>query len=193
MITIGGSRGGFQALCKLASLLPPEFAAVILVALHTHPDSPRLLVDMVSRQTSLKVTYGQSGEAVKEGTIYIAPPPDRHLVVAGLGVIGLSDGPKVQFTRPAVDPLFESVARFYGPNANGIVLSGGGHDGTDGLRAIKAGGGIGIVQSLDEAADPSMPQCALSSAGADYCEPLDRLATLLVLLVADAAHSTALD
>jgi len=188
VVVIGGSLGGFQALSKLAGLLPPDFPAPILAALHTHPDGPRFLVRIIRTCTSLKAVYGQNNEIVRPGTIYIAPP-DRHLVVTARGVIGLSNGPKVRYARPAVDPLFESAAKIYGPDVIGVVLSGGGRDGTDGMLAIREAGGVGIVQLPEDSRDSSMPLSALSSASPDYQSSIEDIAPLLARLVSDGSSS----
>ena len=79
----------------------------------------------------------------------------------------------MRHSRPAADRLFQSAAEAYGRRVIGVVLTGGGHDGTDGLKAIKAAGGISVVQQPYEAQDPSMPRSALLGDHPDHCAPID--------------------
>ncbi|WP_394365213.1 chemotaxis protein CheB [Paraburkholderia kirstenboschensis] len=182
IVTIGGSLGGLEALCKLVQPLPRDFPAVLLAVLHTAPSSPRLLAELVGRSTALVVAYGGDGDVLQSGRLLIAPP-DRHMTVRLSGHIGLDCGPEVLFVRPSVDKLFESVARNFGPRAIGIVLSGGLHDGTAGLRAIKAAGGLGIVQDPRDARSREMPVNAIKGGHPDYVTRLNEIAPLLVKLL----------
>ena len=100
------------------------------------------------------------------------------------GRIRLDRGPKQHRTRPAVDPLFRSAAAAYGPRVVGVILSGMGSDGVGGLIAIKAGGGISLVQSPAEAQFPVMPTRALKDDGVDGSLPVHGIAAVLVVLAA---------
>jgi two-component system, chemotaxis family, protein-glutamate methylesterase/glutaminase len=186
IIVIGASLGGLEALCKLAAYLPAPFPAAVLIVLHTAPQGPRMLAEIVGRFTPLPVSYGRQDEAVRPGHIYFASP-DRHLIVTAQGQLVLDAGAKVRHARPAADPLFQSAAAVYGRRVIGVVLTGGDHDGTDGLRAIKAAGGLGIVQRPAEALAASMPRSALLGADPDYCVSLDEMGALLVKLVGGSA------
>jgi two-component system chemotaxis response regulator CheB len=146
------------------------------------PSSPLLLAELVGQSTTLVVAYGRDGEVVQKGRLIIAPP-DRHMTVRLSGCIGLDCGPKVLFARPAVDKLFESVARSFGPRAIGIVLSGGLQDGTAGLRAITAAGGLGVVQDPRDARNPEMPVNAIEGGHPNYITRLNEIAPLLMKLV----------
>jgi two-component system chemotaxis response regulator CheB len=121
------------------------------------------------------------GRKLEEGRIYVAPP-DRHMLVAD-GVVRLSHGPKENLTRPAIDPLFRSVALAYGNRAIGVILTGQLDDGTAGLLAIKDCGGIAIVQDPDEATAPSMPLSALRHITVDHRCRLQEMGPLLTRLV----------
>ena len=99
-IVIGTSCGGVAALTELLGGLPGELSASVLIVMHTSPDSPRLLADILARCTTLKVAYGQHGHSVEPGHVYIAPP-DYHMTVLCPGVVRLDQGPKVRFSRPA--------------------------------------------------------------------------------------------
>ena len=178
-IVIGTSCGGVAALTELLGGLPGELSASVLIVMHTSPDSPRLLADILARCTTLKVAYGQHGHSVEPGHVYIAPP-DYHMTVLCPGVVRLDQGPKVRFSRPTVDPLFRTAAEVYGPRVIGVVLTGYGEDGTDGLRAINAAGGITVVQDPNEATAAGMPRSALLGVRPDFNVSLSVMAALLV-------------
>jgi two-component system, chemotaxis family, protein-glutamate methylesterase/glutaminase len=97
--------------------------------------------------------------------------------------VQLNEEAKVRFSRPAADPLFHSATDVYGPRVIGVVLTGGDGDGTEGLRAIKAAGGIGVVQDPKEAKAPEMPLTALVGDSPDFKVVLSEMAPLLMQLV----------
>ncbi len=135
ILAIGSSTGGPQALTGLFEPLAPALAQVpVVVAQHMPPMFTAILAERLARATGKAVKEGADGERLKPATIYIAPG-DRHMTVMGGGdapSLRLSDEPPVHYCRPAVDPLFASVARSYGPAALGIVLTGMGADGAAG-------------------------------------------------------------
>jgi two-component system chemotaxis response regulator CheB len=110
------------------------------------------------------------------------------MIVARPGVLDLAGGPKVNYSRPAADRLFATAAQVYGPQVIGVVLTGGDGDGTAGLRAIKAAGGICVIQDPKDAEDPSMPTTAALFDSPDYSLPLAGIAPLLVQLT-DSSRS----
>jgi two-component system chemotaxis response regulator CheB len=131
--------------------------------------------------------------AIEQGRIYIAPP-DRHMVVER-GHIHLSRGPKENFTRPAINPLFRSAAVAYGPETVGVILSGSLDDGAAGLWEIKRLGGVAVVQDPTEASYPSMPQSALKAVQVDYCVGVAAMPSLFTRLATESAgqHACALE
>ena len=182
IIVIGASLGGLEALTKLASGLPSDFPAAILIVLHTSLQSPRMLARIVGQHTPLSVDYAEQGGNILPGHVLFAPP-GLHMFVIDKGFVGLHAGPKVHQSRPAADVLFQSAAEVYGPRVIGVVLTGGDSDGTNGLRAIKAAGGLCVVQEPEEAANPSMPLSALRGDHPDHVVSLDEMAGLLTRLV----------
>jgi two-component system chemotaxis response regulator CheB len=180
-VVIGCSAGCLQALgTTVLGGLSEGFPAAVCIVLHTSPDSPRVVPDMLRRQTSLPVKYADDEEPVRTGCVYIAPP-DYHLLVED-GLLGLGTGPRENRHRPAVDPLFRTAAASYRNRAVGVVLTGNLDDGTRGLMAIKKAGGVAIVQDPADTMFPGMPQSALNSVSVDYVVRISELASLLVRL-----------
>ncbi|MET0367659.1 MAG: chemotaxis protein CheB [Methylobacterium sp.] len=177
IIVIAASAGGLDPLRRIVSVLPSSLRASVFVVQHIGANRSRL-PDLLSAWGSLPAAFARHGQAIERGRIYIAPP-DRHMRLQG-GVIRLDHGPKVHFTRPAADPLFVSAAVAYGERVVGIVLSGGNSDGAEGIRAITARGGLGLVQDLAEAEYPEMPMAALRLDHPEPPLPITRLAERIV-------------
>jgi two-component system chemotaxis response regulator CheB len=185
VVAIGASAGGFQALSELAKGLPGDFPAALLVTIHLHPEASRVLPDLIDRAGPLPAAFAEDGEEIAAGGIYIAPP-DRHLLVDEGRVI-LRRGPRENGARPAIDPMFRSVALSYGNRAIGVILTGGLNDGSSGLHAIKRCGGIAVVQDPRDAQNPDMPTSALAATPVDHVVKLGDMAGLLSRLVAQPA------
>jgi|SRR5581483_5060674 len=184
IIVVGASAGGIEALTQLVSKLPSNLPGTLFVVLHIPAESPSLLPQILSRFGPLPASHPADGEQIKQGHIYIAPP-DYHLLVEQ-GYTRVVRGPKENRHRPAIDPLFRSAARAYGPRVVGVVLTGMLDDGTAGLLAIKRRKGLAVVQEPQEALYPSMPQSACNNVEVDYCVPVAEIGPLLVHL----AHKT---
>jgi two-component system chemotaxis response regulator CheB len=187
LVVIGASLGGVSALMQIASALPKDFAAPILVVLHVG-EQPSVLPRLLGSGPALSAAHGIDGEALRAGHIHIAPP-DHHMVVVD-DRIALSRGPKEHHTRPAIDPLFRSAAIAHGADVIGVVLTGRLDDGTAGLQAIKAAGGIAVVQDPADAFAASMPASALRYADVDHCVTLPLIPVLLASLVAETVGRT---
>lgn len=182
LIVLGASAGGTDALKRVLADLPAELPAAVTIVLHTHASSPGYMAEILGRHTRFQVAYANEGDELKPGHAYLAPP-DRHLIVRESGLLGLDSGPKVNFHRPAADPLFESAARLFGRQVIGVVLTGGDGDGSKGLQQIKKYGGTLVVQSPSTALVPEMPLNALLRDSPDQIVPLDRLGAVLTKLV----------
>jgi two-component system chemotaxis response regulator CheB len=117
--------------------------------------------------------HGRDREVIQRGRVYMAPP-DRHLCIEAQ-YIRLSHGPRENWTRPAIDPMFRSAARTHGPSVIGILLTGHLHDGVNGLCTIHQCGGCTIVQDPSEALSPDMPRNALSRLKPTYILPLSEV------------------
>ena len=182
VVVIGASAGGVDALMQIVHDLPAGFAAPICAVVHITPDAHSVLPEVLSRRGPLKAVHAEEGMALERGIIYIAPP-DHHLRIDRHCRLRVGRGPRENHCLPAVDPLFRSAARAYRENAIAVVLTGNLEDGTEGAMAIKAHGGVVIVQDPTDAAHPSMPQDVLLHSKVDACVPLPAIVPAIVRCV----------
>lgn len=182
IIVIGCSVGGVEALQRLVAPLPKDFPAAVFVVLHLAPQSTSVLPHILTRAGNLPAVHPRDGEPIRMGRIYVAPP-DNHLLIEN-GKVRVMRGPKENRHRPAIDPLFRSAARWYGPRVIGVVLTGSLDDGTAGLLSIKKRRGIAVVQDPQDAFCSDMPRSAIETVDVDYVEPIDRMPELLQKLAA---------
>lgn len=182
LIVIGSSAGGVPVLLELAARLPADFPAAILLVQHigAHPSE---LPNLLQSRGPLQARFPYAGEALAPSTIYVAPP-DQHMMVEEDAIV-LTREPKENYARPAIDPLFRSVAIAKGSSAIGVILSGLLDDGTAGLQAIKACGGIAIVQNPEDAQESEMPRSAADNVTVDFVISGNELAGTLQRLVAE--------
>lgn len=184
IIAIGTSAGGPAALRALVRELPRDLPAAVFIVQHVDPLTPSVLASLLQESGQLEVTHATDKEEIRNSHIYVAPP-DYHLMIEE-GRLRLSQGPKENLVRPAVDPLFRSAALAYRTRVVGVVLTGELDDGTAGLWSIKRLGGITVVQDPHEAEHPSMPRSAAKHVRIDHCLPLSEIGPLLVRLANDA-------
>jgi two-component system chemotaxis response regulator CheB len=177
IVAIGASAGGVEASRQLISLLPPEFPAAVVVAIHIPASCRSYLPEIFTRSGPLPAMQAQNDAPLKPGNIYVAPP-DFHLTV-GNNSTHLFKGPKENSSRPSIDTLFRSVASSYRIRATAILLSGTLDDGTAGMLSIKLKGGTTVVQDPNEAIFSDMPRNALTYVDIDYCLPINDIAALL--------------
>ena len=177
IVVIGGSAGGVETMRRVCAGLAADFAAAVFVVIHISPTSRSVLPELLSRAGPLPARHPKDGEAISRGTIYVAPP-DFHMLLHP-GHIILRRGPHENRTRPAIDPLFRSAAVNYRSRVIGVVLSGLLDDGSAGLLAIKACGGLCVVQEPSDALWPEMPRNALLHDHVDHCAPVLELPDLL--------------
>ena len=162
LIGIGGSAGGLPALLDLLGTFRPEAPASLFVVLHRAKEAGHLF-DILRRRSPIDVIEPADGTPIRHGCLHLAPP-DAHMMI-GDGHVHLRRGPKENNFRPAIDPLFRSLAVFGQSRATGVILSGYLDDGAAGCRAIASAGGGVIAQDPNDATSPSMPRAAISAVG----------------------------
>ena len=181
IVVIGASAGGIQALDHLVTRLPPELPAAVFVVLHLAAGGRSVLPSILARMGPLPATVPSERQLPERGHIYVAPP-DRHLLLVGEEV-RITGGPRENGHRPAIDPLFRSAARTYGPRVIAVVLSGTLDDGAAGARLVRDRGGTVIVQHPDDALYRDMPECAITMAGSDATLPAAEIAGKICELI----------
>ena len=159
IVAVGASGGGLEPLRRITERLPRNCAATVFVVMHSGAAS--FLPEILSWHGKLRVEFAREGDFIAPGRIYVAPP-NHHMCVEARH-IRLNQGPRVHGVRPAIDPMFASVANAYGRQVMGIVLSGAGSDGAAGIVEIGRLGGCALVQDPRQATSPSMPQAALAA------------------------------
>jgi two-component system chemotaxis response regulator CheB len=178
IVVIGTSSGGVEALKTLVRGLPKEFNPSTFIVLHTAPQGPGSLAQILKDAGRLPTISPVDWELFKAGHIYVAPP-DCHLLLDRSGFMRVTKGPKENLFRPAINPLFRSAAQAFGSRVIGLILTGALDDGASGLRMVKQKGGVAIVQDPLDAHAPSMPLSALRIVDVDYCLPVTEIASLL--------------
>ncbi|MBF0381588.1 MAG: chemotaxis protein CheB [Magnetococcales bacterium] len=174
LIVVGTSLGGFNALRTILSPLPADFPIPILVVRHHSAQSDDYLIRVLNQESQLKIQFAEDRDIPAPGNVYIAPP-DRHLLVSKSGKLKLSADKAINFSRPAIDPLFKSAAKLYGSSLLAVVLTGANKDGAKGVVEIKKKGGKVMVQDPAFAEADAMPKAALEAVEADYVIWLDQI------------------
>lgn len=177
IVAIGASAGGIPALHKILPALDGKKIAVLIV-IHLPPQGPNLIPSLFQDECRFRLKEAESGEKLEAGTVYIAPP-GYHLSAEPIGTLSLSNEEEINYSRPSIDVLFESVAFAYKKCAMAILLTGANHDGAQGLQTVGQLGGITVIQDPAEAEYPVMPQSALDLRKPDAILTLNQIHDLL--------------
>lgn len=163
LIVVGASTGGTQAIESLLTRMPADIPPMLVVQ-HMPPGFTKAFADRLNASCAMRVIEAQGGELLENGTVYVAPG-DHHLVVERFGLqlrTALRDGPPVHFQRPAVDVLFHSAAKLKGVPIVGVILTGMGQDGADGMVALRQAGAQTLAEDEQSCVIFGMPKEAIA-------------------------------
>ncbi len=173
---IGASAGGVEAITGLFKYIPADAGMAFIYVQHLAPNQPSMLAEIISRFTALPVHLAEDGTKVESNKVYICPPGKIVTVENGR----LKVETKQEIYHYPIDSLFSSLAQDYKANAIGVVLSGTGTDGTVGLKAIYAEGGLTIVQRAESAKYPGMPTSAITEGVVHFALSLEEISKKLM-------------
>jgi two-component system chemotaxis response regulator CheB len=186
VVGIVASTGGPAALATLVEGLPPNLRAGIAVVQHLPGGFAESLADWLSHACRLRVSIARSGDVLTGGRLLIAPD-DRHLSIGSGGVVSLTEEEPQKGFRPSGDVLLASLARSFGREALGVVLTGVGSDGSDGLKELRRAGGRTLAQDEATSLIYGMPQAAWENGAAERQVPLFEMADAITALVGTRA------
>jgi two-component system chemotaxis response regulator CheB len=177
-VVIGASTGGPAALQTVVSGLPAAFHAAVVIVQHIPRGFTRSLAERLDARSAIPVREARHGDAVEPGQVLLAPAGiHSRLVRGGDSVeVALEEEPSEALHRPSVDVLMASAAEVYGAQALGVVLTGMGSDGTEGLRAIRAKGGLTLAEAEESRVIFGMPKAAIDAGVVARAVPVDRIA-----------------
>jgi two-component system, chemotaxis family, CheB/CheR fusion protein len=197
IVVTGASAGGFEAICRFFDAMPPDRDIAFIVIQHLDPTSRSVLPELLGKHTKMPVRAARDGDILMPRHVYVIPPGAYMTVSAGM--LGLSSVPAGMGARMPIrmpiDIFLHSLATNSGPRGIGIILSGTGTDGAQGLKALKEAGGLALVQEPQEAQQDGMPRHAILTAHPDEVLPVAHMpATVLryvghdYIKAATAAH-----
>jgi two-component system, chemotaxis family, protein-glutamate methylesterase/glutaminase len=178
LVVLGGSAGGIRALSVILRCLPETFFLPLVVVLHRLEYGSGHLCEYLGQHCVLPVLEVEDKQVVEPGRVYIAPA-GYHLLLEPEGRCSLSVDPKVSYSRPSIDVLFESAVDVYKNRLVAIILTGANSDGSNGLRKVSECAGLTIVQRPDTAVADFMPKSALRATGVDKILNLEEIGSFL--------------
>jgi two-component system, chemotaxis family, protein-glutamate methylesterase/glutaminase len=188
IISIACSTGGPKALSTILSHLPPFFPFPILVSQHIDAEFVDSLIGFLNDASPLKILRGDEGELPEAGHVYISPG-NKHMTVDSLGLITLAEPESGEIYLPSCSRLLASVADAFGDKSVGIILTGMGSDGVEGMQKIKEAGGKTIAQDEESSVIFGMPSVAIEKECVDKVLPLDDISAFLIQLSNHQASS----
>lgn len=181
LVVVAASAGGIPALRDVLARLPASFPAPIAIVQHLAPLYRSQLAGLLQFRSRLAVKFADHGDRLRAGTACFAPP-DRHLAVTPERRLALGESERVNFTRPAADPLFQSASEVFGDRVLAVVLTGTGRDGAEGALSVHRRGGTVLVQDPKTAVASGMPEAAIKAGAADIVLPIESISQALVAL-----------
>ena len=178
-VVIGSSAGGLEALSQVLPALPASFPSPLLIVQHQHPQSGNRLIRLLADRCEIKVKQADEKQTPRPGTAYLAPP-NYHMLVELDRTLSLTVDERVNFSRPAIDVLFETAAEAYRSKLLGVLLTGASEDGAKGLARIKLLGGTVIVQDPATAHASTMPRAGIANCEVDQVLPLSEIGPTLI-------------
>lgn len=178
VVAIGTSTGGPPALQTVIPSLPENFPVPVLVVQHMPPTFTQSLANRLNGLSAVQVKEAEHGEKAERGIVYISPG-DRHMTIvhqSGDFQIRLSVEPSASLYRPSVDVMMNSVAASCGSASMGVIMTGMGHDGLDGLKLLKEKGGVVVAQNEESCIVYGMPRAVIEAGIADKISSLERIA-----------------
>ncbi len=181
ILGIASSTGGPSALVTALKPLPSSYPLPILIVQHITRGFAGSLCEWLDSQLNLTVRLAQQGQALLPGHVLLAPD-DTHMQVSDRGTILLHNSPPFKGLRPSANYLFYSMARVYGPRAAGMILTGMGDDGVEGLAELHTQGGLTIAQDEETSVVFGMPREAILRKAVDHILPIERISSALLQL-----------
>jgi len=181
LFAIGASTGGTVAIERVLSGLPPAMPPIV-IAQHIPAGFSAAFAERLNRICAVEVKEARDGDQTRPGLALVAPGNQHMRVIRSGGgwKVALDSGPKVCYQRPSVDVLFQSVAAEAGPKSVGVILTGMGSDGADGLLAMRRAGARTLAQDEASCVVFGMPREAIERGAAERILPLDRIASHVI-------------
>ncbi len=192
ILVIGASTGGTEAIKDVMSRLPAELPGICIVQ-HIPPIFSKTFAERLNECCALEVREAAHGDEVRPGTALIAPG-DFHMVLESAGAgyrVRLRQDPPIHFTRPAVDMLFNSAAQCAGRNVVGVLLTGMGRDGAQGMQQLKSAGAFNLAQNEATCVVYGMPRAAVELGVVDRVVPLDHMPHAIIHALRERVPQTA--
>jgi two-component system chemotaxis response regulator CheB len=179
VVAIASSTGGPRALETIIPQLPAALPASVLVVQHMPHGFTAAMAERLNSLSAVEVKEAADGDDIIDGRVLIAPG-GKHLLVRSGSRVSTTDDPPIMGVRPAADILMLSAAKIFGASALGVILTGMGRDGADGIAAIHQAGGVTIAEDESTCVVYGMPRAAVEQGGVDKSLPLDRIAGNIV-------------
>jgi len=183
LVMIGSSTGGPRALMEVLPRLPKNFPAPIAIVQHM-PTGPfiKSIAKRIEAESGIRVKEAQNDDRLEPGVALMAPG-GYHMLIEKGGIVKLNHGPAVNSVRPSVDVMMSSAATVYGPNTIGVILTGMGKDGADGMAFIKKKGGRTIAEHESTCVVYGMSKSVIESGNADSIVPLEQISGEIVKML----------